>query len=204
MRCRKARWYLSARCDGTLSERQRVRLDAHLSACPECRREGFYFSEIGALAERLEKVSVRPDFNLRLRAAIRRVETGESRPAWRRRFIPVIPRPVLALAAATLVVGVGLGAYRFLSPAPGPLAQGKVDAAGELSTSSALPATLTPVEGLTPEMRRLQEQYLAAGRLPENYIVEAVGLNDPTSKKLPTRYVLPTVSTEQVSRKDSF
>jgi predicted anti-sigma-YlaC factor YlaD len=200
VRCRKARWFLSARCDGTVSERQRARLDAHLSTCAECRREAFYFSEIAALAGRIEKVAVRPDFDLRLRAAIRRVEAGEEKPARLWRFAPVTLRPAFAVAAATVVVVSGLSTYWFLSPKAGQVAQ-----RGSLAPEvTSVPATLTPVEGLTPEMRRLQEQYLATGQLPENYVVETVGLDDPTSKKPSPRYVMPTMSTEQVSRKDSY
>lgn len=204
MRCRKARWFLSARCDGTLSERQRARLDAHLLTCAECRREGFYFSEIGVLAGRMESVAVRPDFDLRLRAAIRRVEAGEVDATGRWRFASALVRPAFALVTASVVIAGGVSAYLFLSPKAIPIAQTSNQPTEVASDPTVLPATLTPVEGMTPEMRRLQERYLATGQLPEHYVVEAVSLDDPTSKKPSLRYVLPTVSTEQVSRKDSY
>lgn len=217
MRCRKARWYLSARCDDTLSERQRARLNQHLEGCAECRSEAFYFSEIGAAASRMETVSVRPDFNLRLRAAIRRAEAAPvGLSGWRERFAVLRLRPALAMGVVALALLTAVGSYQFSSfnseqaamaeqvrrGEEGRLARDR--AMGLPTGEQILPAGWTPVDGLSPEMQRLQEQYLAAENLPRNYIIEAEDLNDPLSEKPQPLYVMPTVPSEQVIRKVSY
>lgn len=217
MRCRKARWYLSARCDDTLSQRQRTRLDHHLKGCGACRREAFFFSEIGVAASRMETVSVRPDFNLRLRAAIRRAEVAPARiSGWRERFAVLRLRPALVAGAAVAVMLVAVGSYQYSSfnseqakmaeqvrrGEEGRLARAR--AMGLPTGEQILPAGWTPVDGFSPEMRKLQEQYLAAENLPRNYIIEADNLNDPLSQKPRPLYVMPTVPSEQMVRKVSY
>lgn len=217
MRCRKARWYLSARCDDTLSERQRTRLSHHLEGCGECRREAFFFSAIGAAASRMGTVAVRPDFNLRLRAAIRRTETAPARLAgWRERFAVLRLRPALAMGVAAVALFVAVGSYQFSSfrSAQATIAEqalrgeegrlARARAMGLPTGEQILPAGWTPVDGLSPEMRRLQEQYLAAENLPRNYIIEADDLDDPLSQKPRPLYVMPTVPSEQMVRKVSY
>jgi len=214
VRCRKARWYLSARCDGTLSERQRRGLEAHLDSCEECRREGFFFSEIGSLATRLESHGTRPDFNLRMRAAIRRADEAAARPVtWPSRLATLVLRPAL-VAAGVVVLGLGgLGAWSMMRG-------GEVPQAGVNETSSAVnpryglsvrngqlatqAGELIPVNGIDQETRRLQERYLEAGRLPRDYVMEAVRLGDSNNANLTPRYVLPTMSPDQVTKKVSY
>lgn len=214
MRCRKALWFLSARCDGTLSERQRGRLESHLSGCPDCRREAFYFSEIAAMSGRLQKTTaVRPDFNLRLRAAIRREEPLPRRWSLRPPNHAILAyRPALVAVTACVVCLVGLGAYKFVFVSGSSAVKTTIvpsipqatahSASGELEL--ALRSGLIPVDGMTPEMKRLQDQYLATGQLPRDYVVDAVGADDSVGSKPMPSYVMPTMSSEQVVRKVSY
>lgn len=48
MNCRQAEIALSRHLDGELSAREMTRLEAHLSACPDCRRTASEWSEIGS------------------------------------------------------------------------------------------------------------------------------------------------------------
>jgi anti-sigma factor RsiW len=216
MRCQKARWFLSARCDGTLSARQRARLDSHLEICAECRKEAFYFSEVGALIPRLEKVAVRPDFDLRLRAAVYRAEHGVTvsghsrfgsvRPAW---------RPALLAASVAGLVLAGYGGYEIYRSSRAGAVHNDVavvsaDSRTGTSTGDAAlagttaNAALIPVDGLSEEARHLQERYLAGGGMPENYVLGIEGLNDPLSKKPALNFVMPVMTTDQVARKVSY
>lgn len=214
MRCRKAHWYLSARCDGTLSERQRLRLEAHLSSCESCRREAFYFSEIGSLATRMAPHSARPDFDLRLRAAIRRADDAAAQPvSWQSRFASLFLRPAL-VGASVVVLGLGgLGAWSIMTAKEAP--QAKVEEAApavspeyglnvRYGQPTARPGELIPVEGLDEETRRLQERYLEAGRLPRDYVMDAVPLETSTVDSSAPQYVLPTVSPDQVTKNVSY
>ncbi|HUU46723.1 MAG TPA: zf-HC2 domain-containing protein [Acidobacteriota bacterium] len=217
MRCRKARWYLSARCDDTLSERQRQRLNGHLEACADCRREAFYFSENAAASTRVERVAVRPDFNLRLRAAVRRAEAEAAAPTgWHAWLTGLSLRPAFAVASAAAIILAGIGAYQFsdfsrdraaLAENTQRAEQGRLARAQAMGLSEAepiLPAGWTAVDGLSPEMQRLQEQYLAGENLPRNYIVQSEGLDDPLSNKPRPLYVMPTVPSEQMVREVSY
>ena len=216
MRCRKAHWYLSARCDGTLSQRQRGRLDEHLAACPECRREAFYFSEIGALAGRMESVSVRPDFGVRLRAAIRRTEINPaSLPPWYRRLAQP-GRLALVTCSMVLVVGLSYGAYRArFAPSPNVSLQSdsKSDPKltlkyfGNLVSGTSQPGASSgwiALDGTSPEAQRLQNLYLGASRGPSDYVVQTVGLDDPNTKKPSPRYVMPVERSDDMVRKVSY
>lgn len=215
MRCRKAHWYLSARCDGTLSERQRVRLEAHLASCEECRREAFYFSEIGSLATRMESHSARPDFNLRLRAAIRRADEAAAHPvSWQSRLAMLLLRPSL-VAASIVVLGIGgLGAWSMMKGTEIPQ-QASRDLAPTVDPKLGLPVAhgtptvkpsgeLIPVIGNDGEAQRLRGRYLEAGQLPHDYVLDGIPVNDPNHDSSALRYVLPTVSSDQVTKKVSY
>ncbi len=214
MRCRKAHWYLSARCDGTLSERQRLRLEAHLSSCESCRREAFYFSEIGTLATRVATHSARPDFDLRLRSAIRRAEDAAAHPvSWQSRFASLFLRPAL-VSTGVVVLGLGgLGARSMMIGNEPPQAKLE-DAAPAVSPEYGLnvrhgrpiahPGELIPLNSQDEEARRLQQRYLEVGRLPRDYVMDAVPLETSTTDSSTPQYVLPTVSPDQVTRKVSY
>ena len=215
MRCRKAHWYLSARCDGTLSERQRLRLEAHLATCEGCRREAFYFSELGTVATRLESHAARPDFDLRLRSAIRRADEAALMPvSWQSRFANLLLRPAL-VASSVVVLGLGgLGTWSLMKGAPVPMAEShesvqSVSPRYGLAVSngqSATPASgeLIPVDGLSDEAQRLQARYLEAGQLPRDYVLETVRMDNTSFDSSAPRYVLPTVSPDQVAKKVSY
>lgn len=222
MRCRKARWYLSARCDDTLSERQRQRLSVHLEECAECRREAFYFSEIANASSRLETVSVRPDFNLRLRATIRRAEAESSTVAagWKSRFPRLVIgsyRPVLVLAASAILLLVG--SYQFVqfrnaqsiqadhadeSPLGHDGLDGRDAAFGFSRGTSIEPSEWQRVDGLSPEMKRLREVYLADRNLERRYILETDDLNDRLSTRPHPEYIMPVVRSDQVVQPVSY
>jgi len=217
VRCRKARWYLSARCDGTLSERQRGRLDEHLETCSECRREAFYFSEIVVQAGRMESVSVRPDFDLRLKAAIRRAETVPASSFPWYRLLQAQPwRPVLVTCSMLLVIGLSYGTYqaRFAPSSGVPLqSMASIDPETTLeyfgnlvsgTRQPGLPSGWIAIYGNSPEARRLQNLYLNASRGPNNYVVEAVDLDDPNTKKPAPRYVMPVERSDDMVRKVSY
>jgi hypothetical protein len=219
VRCRKARWFLSARCDGTLSERQRARLDDHLNQCPSCRREAFYFSEIGALANKLEPVAVRPDFNLRLRAAIQRKENAEVvRRNWYHLNLTPGWRTAIAAASVLALFAVTYGGYRVFSSGSGdsqPVAPAfSVDQDWTTSSASGqfvsdpgvpdVPSGWTPVSGLSPDAQRLRDRYLAARQGPSEYILETVRLDDLNLQQAEPRYVMPIVRSDQVAQKVSY
>ena len=220
MRCRKARWFLSARCDGTLSERQRARLDEHLKQCPSCRREAFYFSEIGALAGKLEPVAVRPDFNLRLRAAIERQEkTDAVRRHWYKISLPPVWRTVLAGATVLALFAVTYGGYRVLTSGGSKSQTANPGIAGEQQTTesaevygstpvdpdvSDLPSGWTPVVGGAPDAQRLRDRYLAARQGSSEYVLETVKLDDLTLQEAEPRYVMPLVRSDEVVQKVSY
>lgn len=217
MRCRKAHWYLSARCDGTLSERQRARLDDHLKSCPVCRRESFYFSEIATLAGRMEPVAVRPDFDLRLRAAISRSATASAASAPWYSLIAQNPwRRAMAVCSVVLIVGLTYGGYRThmtnksqaaLSVATQTRAQSTLDYFGALvsgQTDPAIPAGWTPIEEFSPGARRLQRLYLKASQGTNDYVLDVVGLDDPNSAKPMPVYILPMERSDQMVRTVSY
>lgn len=217
MRCRKARWYLSARCDGTLSERQRLRLEEHLASCEGCRREGFYFAEIGSTAMKLEPHPVRPDFNLRLRAAIRRADEQALRPIrWQDRVGAVVFRPAL-VAAGVMVLGLGgLGAWSMMKgqsaqkPTVAETVGPEVNPEYGLRVGygedggTAPDGGLVPVDGLSPEDRRIQERYLQTEQMARTYIMEGESLDRSSIDSASPRFVLPTVSPDQVNKKVSY
>jgi hypothetical protein len=54
------------------------------------------------------------------------------------------------------------------------------------------------------EARRLQERYLEASQYPRDYVMEGVRLEEVRYDSSAPRYVLPTVSPEQVTGKVSY
>ena len=214
MRCRKARWFLSARCDETLSERQRARLQAHLDGCEECRREAFYFSEIAVLSGKVETRPIRPDFDLRLKAAIRRADAAAAIPVpWSRRLTFALWRPALAGAAVLVVALGGFGAYSLMSDDEAKYLDSSRSGGGltpqyGLSVDphgTALPeGSLVPVDGLDPETQKLRERYLQTGRMNQEFVTPVVRLEDSNTLSPTHRYVLPTVTAEEVGKKASY
>lgn len=217
MRCRKARWFLSARCDGTLSERQRARLDEHLKQCPHCRSEAFYFSEIAVLSGKMEPVTVRPDFNLRLRAAIQREESAaEAHRRWYQLNISPAWRIAMAGAAVLTLFVFSYGGYHVITagnntPTSGiAIDQGwstSPQVAGETSAdvvAPEVPSGWTPVSDISPEAQRLRERYLAARQGPSEYILETVGLDDVNAQDTAPQYLMPLMPSEQVVEKVSY
>jgi hypothetical protein len=192
-------------------------LDEHLEHCAACRREAFYFSEIGNLASRLEPTPVRPDFNLRLRAAIERQEKADAIASpWYRFHLAPVWRPAIAAVAVVFMFVLTYGGYRVIS---GPSAdqglasestinqdwsQDELAAARIDANDFALPSGLTPVQSDSPDAERVRDQYLAASQGPSNFVIGTVGLDDPTTKKPEPQYVLPVIPSEQMARKVSY
>lgn len=221
MRCRKARWFLSARCDGTLSERQRARLDEHLEQCAECRREAFYFSEMGSLVRRVEQVPARPDFNLRLRAAIQREEARAVAPRkWYQWNLTPAWRLAVGSAMVVLVFAVSYGSYHVVTsnrpvppvtvmPAPetavhATTADRVFDAASSADNWSGYSSGWSEVNLMTPEGLAAQERYLAARRGAGDYVLDMYPIDDPTAKKPEPNYLMTTVPSDQVVRRTSY
>lgn len=122
--CALCRHRLEERLDGTLGERERSELDAHLAGCAECRAHAERLSSlVGALGE-LPELEL-PDADLEV--VWRR--TVDSPPRQRARRWPV----ALSAAAAVLVVGLFVGLFLLErpdpaeEPAPAELAQAKAD-----------------------------------------------------------------------------
>jgi anti-sigma factor RsiW len=94
------REWLNLDADGTLPREERARLDEHLAACPECRRER---DELAALARLFQetRIPVRQDFREAVLAALPAAGwEGRSSRAWR---FPVAAFVLLAGVAAALL-----------------------------------------------------------------------------------------------------
>lgn len=221
MRCRKARWFLSARCDGTLSERQRARLDEHLKECAECRREAFYFSEIGAIIPRMERVDARPDFNLRLRAAIKREEAKATEPRkWYQWNLAPAWKLAVSAAMVMLVFAVSYGSYQIILPsspeAPITVVPAPETAAHAAASERVFEVTETAdewsgyssgwaeVDLMTPDGLAARDRYLTVRRGPGEYVLPTFQLDDPTAKKPSPNYLMTTVPSEQVIQRTSY
>lgn len=115
MRCRRSQDHISRAIDGELSERQRVRLDKHLAACPECRVLSEDLGRIVAGAGRLAtpEPSDRIWSNLRTELVKERREgerIGTARPPAFWLGAPALRYAgVAALALALVVTGVVVG-----------------------------------------------------------------------------------------------
>ncbi len=204
MRCRKARWYLSALCDDTLSEKQRRELKSHLEECPACRREAFYFSEIKGQTGHLEQIRARADFDLRLRTRIKAYEAEERRPKPER--ITIWGRVASAIAEVRLAI-VNTGHY---------LASPKRYALVGISTA-ALAILLwtgytgdeqtTPTAETTITATPAQQAYVEpihCNDLNADYVVATVSLSDETSARVPPNYMMPTVPAEVINASVAF
>ncbi|GAB4313753.1 MAG: hypothetical protein Kow0074_00420 [Candidatus Zixiibacteriota bacterium] len=196
-------------------------MDEHLEQCAECRREAFYFSEIGSLIRRVEQVPTRPDFNLRLRAAIQREEARAAAP---RRWYQWNLSPALRLAVGTamvmLVFGVSYGSYQILSPsttvppitvvpAPETAAHATTvdrvfDATSPVDNWGGYSSGWTEVDLMTPDGLAARERYLAARRGPGEYVLDMYPIDDPTAKKPEPNYLMTTVPSDQVIRPTSY
>ena len=220
MRCRKARWFLSARCDGTLSERQRARLEEHLETCAECRREAFYFSEIGSLTKRLEPVAVRPDFDLRLKAAIRRAEATEKEGRrWYQWHLTPAYRVALGVCTVMILFAASYGSYRVLgvdntdatmsaepalpNTAVATMPDGAVDT-GTAESWAIPPSGLTPLDPMSADARILSNRYLATDLQSGEYVLGTVRIDDPMAKNQEPNYVMPMVRSDHMVKKVSY
>jgi len=220
VRCRKARWFLSARCDGTLSERQRARLEEHLETCAECRREAFYFSEIGSLVNRIERVPVRPDFDLRLKAAIRRAEATENEGRrWYQWHLTPAYRVAVGVCTVLVLFAASYGSYRVLgvddtsaklstesalqNPSLATMPDGSVDT-GSADSWSVPPPGLTPVDPMSADARILSTRYLAIDQQSGEYVLGTVRIDDPMAKNKEPNYVMPMVRSDHMVKKVSY
>jgi hypothetical protein len=62
MTCEKIRDELVAYCDGELSERDRIRVAAHLKTCPTCAQEEVRLGRVDQMLTSLERITPSPDF----------------------------------------------------------------------------------------------------------------------------------------------
>ncbi len=203
MRCRKAHWYLSARCDDTLSEKRRRELAAHLEECPSCRREAFYFSEIKGQTAQIDKVRARADFNLRLRARINTWEAEQEELRHMRPSIWSVIRGLPARMRGNLVDlgGVLIGQRRFAVVGLVTALLAVVIWTGYDTDNGLIEGSVALTQGISGH--DLNGYYLdgVAGSVDptENFVVSGISLIDETSLRTPLNYVMPTVPAEQVN-----
>lgn len=111
MKCEEAEVLVSLSIDGELDALSRKRLNEHLDACPECRRQHEYEDRFRImLAERVRRVRAPERLKSRIRTAIR--ETPASSSRWQRIawFIDRRPRYWAAVAMAAMLLAVVSGA----------------------------------------------------------------------------------------------
>jgi hypothetical protein len=75
---------------------------------------------------------------------------------------------------------------------------------GLTSESAGTTGKLIPVMGNGEEALRLKDRYLEVGRLPHDYVLGGVPVNDPNYDSSALQYIMPTVSTDQVAKKVSY
>ena len=115
MRCRTAKDYFCRNRDGTLDEAARMRLQEHLSQCPECAE---FCGEMDGCLEMLEdlseiEVSENFEWNLKRRIAMEKSKAMRSRGVsdvgglvWGSKFVAAAAATlVIALAGAWMLVG---------------------------------------------------------------------------------------------------
>lgn len=217
MRCRKAHWFLSARCDDTLSEGQRLELAAHLEECPSCRREAFYFSEIRGQTGNLEKIHTRADFNLRLKAKITAWEaevekSATSRPTiWSR--LREIPGRLRDYAPDFDAIMIGPKRYALIGVLPVMLVL--VVGVGYISEDSQFDTQLGSTEYITAQQEIAAYPAFAIDdhRVPglpeyarqnQQYVLSGISLVDDISSRTQPKYVMPTVPAEMVTARAIF
>ncbi len=203
MRCRKARWYLSALCDDTLSEKQRRELKSHLEECPACRREAFYFSEIKGQTGHLEKIRARADFDLRLRARIKAHAAQERQPQPER--VTIWSRVASVMAGVKFALG---HAGQYLASPKRYALVGITTAAiavllwtGQESDNQQSPATEFTASAISAPSFA---EPLRGTEANADYLVGTVSLSDETSSKVPPNYVMPTVPAEFINASAAF
>lgn len=106
MECRKYQEHITAAIDNALSESERERLEAHLTGCPECRRE----LEVEKLTRQFVKMrckrrEVPAHLMQSITSAVVADNPGESRLSlWRRISASLYFRPALAFALAFIAI----------------------------------------------------------------------------------------------------
>ena len=136
MRCRTAKDYFCQNRDGTLDEAARMRLQEHLSKCPECAE---FCGEMDGCLEMLDglteiEVSENFEWNLKRRIAMEKSKAMRSRVVgevggliWGSKFV--------AAAAATLVIALA-GAWMLVKSDSGDLNAGERLAQENIKTST--------------------------------------------------------------------
>jgi len=179
-------------------------LEDHLKGCADCRREAFYFSGIAACAGRLEKAPVRPDFNVRLRAAIRRSEVAASTPKpWYRPTLQPLFRPVLAFGLLVLTLGGGVTGYVLTHDSEsGPMGPAASTEA-IVEWQPVVQPGMTPVGDMTAEDQRVR-QYIDTNGALSDYVIETYSVEDLNAEKHLPQYFNPVVPAEQMARQVSY
>ena len=104
MDCDKYLELLSARLDGALTEGEERALEAHLSACPDCRAAGAQLAALQGAFPELEDIEAPEGFARGVMDRVRELETEK-------KVVPLFRRPqfrALAGLAACLVLVIGL------------------------------------------------------------------------------------------------
>lgn len=212
MHCRKARWFQSAQCDDTLSEKQRRELAAHLEECPSCRREKFYFSEIKGQTAQLDRIRARADFNLRLKA---KVNTWEAEQERQRSAGPSIWSILLGYPGriADLLANTGnilLGQRRFALVGVVSVLLIAVIWTGYRTQNNVIENESVFTQGFQglSDWESAGDFYLAGvpeiGEQNQTYLVSGVSLVDEISPRTQPNYVMPTIPAEQVNAQVIF
>ncbi len=156
MTCEECRENLEAARRGELPPSRASALEAHLAACPACRRERERNERLAALLRSLPELSPSPDGWPRLAARIAREAPGD-----RRRSLLRVTAPALGLATAAV-----LAVFLLLPPASPP-PPAILLAAGDL-TAGGLPvspgARLTLRDGAELAARSLARAEIESGR----------------------------------------
>ncbi|HOV74847.1 MAG TPA: zf-HC2 domain-containing protein [Candidatus Hydrogenedentes bacterium] len=106
MNCTEIHDEFSALLDGELSGEARVRIEAHIAKCEDCRRALDKMKRVDAMYRALDPLTAPAGFEKPIQAAIREKHPGQvqtARPAWRWRLAWAA-----AAACAAIVVAVGI------------------------------------------------------------------------------------------------
>ena len=110
MKCAKFHKMIGDRLEGTIRPQDRVRLEDHLKACPDCRELADDFQKIAAEAKALPQEEPADDLWPAIRAGVGAARRGRAVPAFAH------PRFRRAWAAGFVFIGVGLGLVVGLRP----------------------------------------------------------------------------------------
>jgi anti-sigma factor RsiW len=152
MKCAKVRPLLVALLDGELSRSQEDVVASHLAACPAC---AAHLERLEATAPVAPVVHLDParrhQLHLSLDQALDRAEREPAPPArgWRDVLtveVPV-PRGLVFLYAAALLLAVGWAARGALSPAPQAPETAALEADAPVAAQLHRPAAYTPQDG---------------------------------------------------------